>query len=1141
LNRRRARSSSPSRRIIAGLAAATVATGVAVVATANPATAAPPGHFHVYRSSLSAAQIKQYSKDENKRVIVLLRNQLTSTLGGGNAELGARSSALARAQAPIASELRALHTPRLTQYHFINAVSGTISSLEEARLKHNPDVLAVVPDRKVSLPAVDDTAAPGPNAAADPVNKTPGLCGTPSKPLLEPEALGQIKADTTHSGVTGKGVKVAVFPDGLDPNIKDYIRPNGQHVVFDYQDFTGDGRNGVTEGAEAYGDVSSIAAQGRSTFDLSKEVNPNLPLPKNCDIRIKGVAPGAQVAVMKIFGLAGSANSLILQGLDWAVSHDHVDVLSQSFGGNPSPMAGHDPIAMFDHEAVQHGITVLASTGDAGITNTIGSPASDAKGIIAVGGTSSFRSHAQVSEHGYQLGHDKGWENNNIATLSSTGFTSFGPNSVDVVAPGDSGWSDCSKDTSTFVRCANEFGVTSGAPPIELFGGTSESCPLAAGVAALVIQAYRTTHHGDTPSPNLVKRILMSSATNLNAPAEEQGAGQVNAARAVALARAYHGTTAHKTGSHLLLSASNIENTAAPGSKHSAQVTVHNYGSQARTVHPQLRHFTSPKSILDTTVTYDPTAPGVKTFDYWLDGQPEQYVEKDFTVPSGQQRLDVRLGFPGSGSGAGQEVFLVLFDPHGKLAQDSDPQGAGSGFAEDDVRNPAGGKWRAIIFSRPAADKYSGPVAMSATVQKLVKVSGSSLPSKQIPAGGSANYTITYDSPAKPGDSSAGVYFGGGAGVLPVLMRTTVPVSKTTPGTFSGRLTSGNGRPILGTQAQDYEFNVPANVKDTNVDIHVAHPGYELFATLVAPNGDPVDTQSSLFVDETQPEPTETNLQTVHLSWQSPSKGKWLVELITISGSGSGRTSTAFTGQVAFDTVSVTSTNVPDSPSTVIDPDTTTTASVTVTNTGNSPEIYYVDPRTTTSSSYALGFLDPPQGTVGVDNPQILVPPNTSSLVIAVNSSRRIQFDTSPSLGSPDVMSSTGKTAVAGLSAPIEASEWSCGPSLLGPFKKPAPSTKFSCNALGTTRTINDDIDATGGNLWDTATDPGSPNVISTGDATVVQPGESTVLTVHISPSGSEAGKTVRGFLAVQTLSPLTFTSDELVHVPYAYKVGPAT
>jgi hypothetical protein len=72
---------------------------------------------------------------------------------------------------------------------------------------------------------------------------------------------------------TGSGVKVAFIADGLDPNNPDFIRPNGEHVFVDYQDFSGAGPSAPSDGREAFGDASSIAAQGTVVHDLSQFVN----------------------------------------------------------------------------------------------------------------------------------------------------------------------------------------------------------------------------------------------------------------------------------------------------------------------------------------------------------------------------------------------------------------------------------------------------------------------------------------------------------------------------------------------------------------------------------------------------------------------------------------------------------------------------------------------------------------------------------------------------------------------------------------------------------------------------------------------------------------------------------------------------
>ena len=88
--------------------------------------------------------------------------------------------------------------------------------------------------------------------------------------MLEPEALQVTNtafSDTStpqaQSIVDGTGIKVAFIADGLDINNPDFIRANGQHVFVDYQDFSGDGLSAPTGAAEAFGDASAIAAQGR--------------------------------------------------------------------------------------------------------------------------------------------------------------------------------------------------------------------------------------------------------------------------------------------------------------------------------------------------------------------------------------------------------------------------------------------------------------------------------------------------------------------------------------------------------------------------------------------------------------------------------------------------------------------------------------------------------------------------------------------------------------------------------------------------------------------------------------------------------------------------------------------------------------
>ncbi|MFX0090214.1 MAG: S8 family serine peptidase [Candidatus Hodarchaeota archaeon] len=69
------------------------------------------------------------------------------------------------------------------------------------------------------------------------------------------------------------------------------------------------------------------------------------------------------------------------------------------------------------------------------------------------------------------------------------------------------------------------------------WAGTSASCPFAAGVAALVFEAYYSKH-GFPATPDLVKSIIKSTAKDLGLNPAVQGCGQIDAYRAVRYALA---------------------------------------------------------------------------------------------------------------------------------------------------------------------------------------------------------------------------------------------------------------------------------------------------------------------------------------------------------------------------------------------------------------------------------------------------------------------------------------------------------------------------------------------------------------------------------------------------------------------------
>jgi hypothetical protein len=460
------------------------------------------------------------------------------------------------AQVPVLAKLKADGATVLSTTTLVDSITAAVTPAMARALGNSPAISQVFPDATLNpapvgpapvrpaRPTKSTGAATKPALVAHQVAPASELCGTQSDPEVGPEALQEVQAgQSLAAGFDGSGVTVAVLADGLDTTNADLLRngsygPAGARVVTHYQDFTGDGTAAKTDGAEAFGDASSIAAQGNEEYNLSQFVNPDMAalLPKGgCWTKIVGAAPGASLLVLKVIGdgTAAGTDSGIVQAVQYAVQHG-AKVINESFGADDFPDTGLDVVREADDAAVAAGVTVVVSSGDAGPTSTIGSPASDPD-VISVGATTSFRAYAQSNFGGFYnpvVGNGT-WVSNNISALSSGGYSQSG-GTVDLVAPGDANWALCSSDAKLYTGCADDFGGQD--IGVQEFGGTSEAAPLTAAAAADVIQAYAQAHAGTDPSPALVKQILCSSATDIEAPAAEQGAGLLNVAGAVNLA-----------------------------------------------------------------------------------------------------------------------------------------------------------------------------------------------------------------------------------------------------------------------------------------------------------------------------------------------------------------------------------------------------------------------------------------------------------------------------------------------------------------------------------------------------------------------------------------------------------------------------
>ncbi len=1078
---------------------------------------------------------------DRQPVIVILRNQhpeLPAKAAGAQ-----RRAVTQNEQAPLVDRARVAGATNVKRFSVVNGFSASMSDAQIAQLRADPGVAAVVPDRMTRVRPLGerDRDAIRAQAAATPGDKViPGTCPSdPAKPLLEPEALQTTQTEyldprrpQAHQLATGKGVTVGWIADGIDPTNPDFIRPDGSPVFADYQDFSGTDPNAGGSGAEAFGDASSIAAQGRRVYDLSKFVDAAHPLPAGCTIRVKGIAPDASLVGINVFGSSNFVvNSLIIQAIDYAVSVDNVDVLNESFGGNPYPTDGIDPVALADEAAVAAGVTVVASTGDAGPFNTVGSPAVD-PAVISVGAVTNYRTLAQTGYAGART-FAGSWASENASAISSDGVTERG-RVPDLVAPGEDGWALCSPDPVRFASCKSFNNEPS---PIEAFGGTSESAPFVAGGAALVIEAYRSTHNGARPSPALVKQILTSTATDLGLPATQQGSGEMNTYRAVRLAMSIkdgNGRPAPR-GDGLLVTAGNgdtqLTTTGAAGSRQDIPVKVTNDGGITQVLSAHGRILNTTVSHVKASIPLDITSPDTPSFLDGIAGPAgpvvRRYATTTFAVPVGADHLTGQLSWPGGGPNGQSLVRLALIGPNGEYESHSLPQGAGN-HGRVDVRFPAPGTWTAVFFASASPAGFHGKVLYEFTAKRYGPIGDVSPRSLTLRPGETGTFHVSVKLPDDAGDRSAAVEIDNQfrtKTTIPLTLRSLLSTS-TNGGAFTGAITGGNGRSAIGEQTQTYVFDVPKGKRDLGIDLTLAgDPHQQLFAALLSPDHQVLSLQ------------TNNGTNTLQGYVRAPAAGRWVLFLNLNNPAAGTAISETFTGHLRYDTVDVTAVGVPSGTVPAGQPIAVT---LTVRNTGVAPAAFFADPRRTELVDYNLVTqLNTTASTsipFDLNNlpPTWLVPAETGTLTIQQSSTVPADFDAAPfNNGLPELYGQPqGQTALATLSADrVTQGLWSAEPTALGPTNGPVTGTA-TYSVVAHAKAFDSTAVSSTGDAWQRATNASAPFT-----PLVLQPGQTGTITVTITPGGA-AGTTVNGVLYVDTFSDAVLSGDELAAIPYRYTIG---
>ena len=1110
----------PARRwaaAAAGVAVATATTG----AVAGPAAASAP--------SVDPAVALTVDGRGLAHVVVVLDDQVPQ-VSAAAATSARRAGLVAARQAPFLRSVRASGGRVTHTYSVINGFAAEVSPAEAAALAATPGVRSVHPDRPVAVrrPVRSATAVRGAGGPATPGVQTQLCPEDPKKPLIAPEALSVMrvasddpKAPSAHKLATGKGVRIAILADGFDIDDPEFVRPDGRHVVTDYKDVTGAGTAAPTPSFEGALDLSSTSAQGRVVRDLGDLGLPYLP--KGCTIRVLGVAPDADVTAVKVLDADTSASlSWLVAGVDYAVTVAHADVVNESLLQHTYPDAPDDPWALANAAAVRAGATVVQLTGDSGEGNTLSSPGSS-PGVLTLGATQTLRELVQSGT--FSVPHP--WRNDAISNLSGAGVAQTG-RTVDAVAPGWLGWIICTP-SPRFPDCTPAPGSTNG---LNLGGGTSESAPLTAGVAALVIQAYRATHGGHSPSPALVGRIITGSAHDLGLPADEQGAGRVDALAAVLTARAVGLPSAKAaSGGGLVAASTQVDLVRPAGRAVTVTTAVTNTGRTTRTVRPVLR---GQVRTGGTTQTAGPLTPSGRYF----------LTNISVTVPPGVDEAKFYVTYPDTAGTSGW--FADAFDPAGVLSSDASSQGPGSDNALVAVPHPRAGTWRIEFGTFAPADQtpYAGPVRLTSEFYRNTTV-GTARPAQvRLAPGATARVRLTLPASSEPGAGTLVAAFRDAARgtvltAVPVAVRTVVPLTQGR-GSFAGVLHGGNGRQqgaLAGTAS--YLVDVPKGAP--SLGVHVAVPpsaGQVLRGVLVAPDGNAVDLQSNALFDGKGAVAAAGG--SVDLTAARPRAGRWTV-VFGIQGGITGTTAEiGYSGRVALTPPPVSVSGAPAGGT--VRRGAPATATVHVVNDTASPKAYVVEGRLTKAVAVPLAEYGPPSQRLvphfGEPSNAVLVPPGTTAVTTTARSTERIRVESAAYGGGVlgrQVLGTTGTTSVVrAAGAELTPTYWYQFASRVGVHgAAAAPSDgTATLTTTATTRGFDPAVTSSTGDPYLQALDAQAP----TATPLILEPGEAGTITVTVTP-GAAVGTKVAGTLEVRTFDRWDYNGGGLASFPYSYTV----
>lgn len=317
-------------------------------------------------------------------------------------------------QAPMSTSLQVSYVQTLQSAQAsivsqIQAVNGTV--IDQYTKAYN-GVLAIVPANQIA----NLESMPGVKAVHNAPVHTPMLSA--SVPL--------INADTVQDvlGFDGTGITIGIIDTGVDY----YHAALGGSG--DPADYAADDPTIIEPGTFPTVKVAGGYDFAGTNYDAgSSDPALNIPTPDADPLdgnghgthvaataagigstkTSSGVAPGATIYALKVFGDVAGSTNLTASAIEWAMDpngdgdiSDHLDVLNMSLGSDFGPNdPANDPAVAASNNAVKVGMIVVAASGNAGDTEYItGSPAAADGAISVAASTTGFVTGPTVSISG---------------------------------------------------------------------------------------------------------------------------------------------------------------------------------------------------------------------------------------------------------------------------------------------------------------------------------------------------------------------------------------------------------------------------------------------------------------------------------------------------------------------------------------------------------------------------------------------------------------------------------------------------------------------------------------------------------------------------------------------------------------------